>query len=124
MGGLISEAVIKSLRSLKYQGYSDTFMRLIYTAPASPRDKATYPEGTSYPCRFVPKPSPDVLPGAEVELADGELFFSREVTLSPRDRVRMTKLHGDVVEALDYHIVAGPVLDSLGKSATLQLVRE
>lgn len=124
MSSLIGEAVIQGLRTLKRQGYSDTFLRLVYTAPEDSRTRPTYLEGESFPGRFVPKPSPDILPGAEVELADGELFFDRTITLSPKDRVRHTKIHGDLVEALDYAIVAGPVLDSLGKSATLQLVKE
>lgn len=124
--GLIGEAVIQELRRLKTMGYSDQFTRLVHTPHATDPDrkKPTYPAGESYACRVVPKPSPDVLPGADVEMADADLHFGLDTPLLSHDRVRITHLHGDAVEELDYAIVKGPVRSSTGNSATIQLLRE
>lgn len=124
--GLVGEGVIKSLRGLKEQGYSDTFQRLVHTPNGGSLGwgRPTYEEGKVSKCRFVPKPSPDVLPNADVEMIDADLFIGREIVLLPKDRVRITHLHGDKVTPLDFDIVAGPTLDSLGQRASLKLVKE
>lgn len=128
---LLSQGVMSALRKLKQDDYTDTAVRLIYTEGTGPQGwaKATYPEGATFAARFVLRsssvqPSGDVLPGTNVEQSDADLFFDAEVELDPDDRVTITKLYGDRVTALTYDIVAGPVLDSLGKSAGLKLVKE
>lgn len=123
---LIPESSIQTLRRLKAEDYSDQVTRLVFTPHTGDlgHGKPTYPDGKIIACRFVAKPSPDVLPGADVQMADADLHFGREVTLNPHDRVRLTHLHGDKITARDYAIIAGPVLDSLGNRATLKLVQE
>lgn len=125
--GFVSTGTIKELQKLKRQDYTDRFTRLVKTpgsAGSSGVAYPTYPAGKSYQCRFVAKPSPDALPGANVQMTDGELFFDMDTPLSPDDRVRITHIYGQKVDPTDYHVVAGPVRDSLGKTATLLLVKE
>lgn len=122
-----ASGTLHMIGKLKRADYIDRFTRLIRTpgvAGSSGVAYPTFPEGKSFPCRFVPKPSPDILPGADVQMTDAELFFDLSTDLLPDDRVRITHIAGRRVEASDYRIVAGPVRDSLGKTATLALVRE
>lgn len=123
---LISDGVINTLRGLKEQGYSDRFTRLVRSTAVSgfSYGKPAYTEGKSSVCRFTPKPSPDLLPGADVQMTDAELFIARDTVLLADDHVLITHLHGDKITATEYEIVAGPVLDSLGQSATLKLAKE
>jgi hypothetical protein len=123
---LVPEGTISLLRTLKEEGYSDTAQRLVYTVVAGGYSygRASYPAGDSFACRFTPKPSPDLLPGADVEMTDADLFFAQDVVLLPNDRVRITHIHGDAVTQEDYKIVAGPVMNSLGQRATLKLAKE
>jgi hypothetical protein len=124
---LIPRGVINVLRTLKEADYSDRAVRLIRTVESDTYSygKDAYTAGKSFHCRFVPKPSPDALPGADVQITDAELFFGLDTILLPDDRVRITHIFGDkAIGPADYAIVAGPVQDSLGYSATLLLTRD
>lgn len=122
---LISDGTIAVLRTLKKMGYSDRCTRLVRSVSSTTFSygKSAYTEGKSFPCRFVPKPSPDMLPGADVQMTDAELFFDRGETLLADDHILITHIHGDKVTALEYEIVSGPVLTSLGQEATLKLFK-
>ena len=122
---LIPEGVISILRKLKQDDYSDQATRLPYTRVASGNSygKPSYPDGAPFACRFVEANAEDVLPGAEIEQADGEVFYGLAVTLLADDRVRITHLHGDLVTARDYEIIAGPYRSSVGQNAKLKLVK-
>lgn len=124
---LVGAGAISILRGLKEKDFSDRFMRLV-RVPASGGlgyKKPSYSEGgISYPCRFAQRAMLDVLPGTDVIMVEADLFFGRTVALDASDRVRITHIFNERVTATDYEIVAGPVLDSLGKTASLRLVRE
>lgn len=119
------EGVISILRNLKQEDYSDQARRLVFTHGASGNSYGTpsYVAGATFPCRFVEGSDQDAIPGTEVEQADGEIFYGLDVSLLAEDRVRITHLHGDMVTARDYDIVAGPYKSSLGWSAILKFVK-
>lgn len=123
---LIPDAVLNVLKTLKREGYSDQATRRVFSRVASGNSygRASYDDGDTFPCRFVPKPSPDLLPGANVEMADAELHFDLGFLLLPDDRVIITHMNGQAIPEKTYQIVAGPVQDSLGQSATLKLVKD
>jgi hypothetical protein len=124
--GLVSDGALSVIRHFKELGFSDTALRLVYEIEASGNSygRPAHTEGKSFPCRFAPKPSPDALPGADVQMTDATLHFGLDTVLLPDDRVRITHIHGDKVTAADYRIVAGPVRESIGQQATLLLVKE
>jgi hypothetical protein len=119
----IPEGVISVLRNLKKQDYSDQATRQVYglVAGGYSYNRVAYPDGAVFPCRFKGKPSPDMLPGADVVMVDADLHFGLDVVLLPNDRVKITHIHGEVVAPLVYSIVQGPFRDSLGQRAALKL---
>lgn len=122
---LVPEGAIQIIRGLKQDDYSDQAIRLVYTRVASGNSygKPSYPPGASFSCRVVEGNDEDALPGANVEQADAEVFYDLGVTLLSDDRVQITHLHGDLVTARDYDIVAGPYRSNVGQSAKLKLVK-
>lgn len=88
--------------------------------------KPTYTPGATVACLFEPTPTlVGEVNGAQALTTDGDIIFDRTTVLNNLMRIKLTKLHGDVVTGLQvYEIVAGPVLNHVGQRVKVKLVTD
>lgn len=129
---LLSNATLNVVKKWKELGFYDTAQVLDHQASDTMlpygHEAHQFLPGLEFPCRFLPisgspRPAPDALEGAAVPMQDADLYFKGGFRLTPHDRVRILKLHGQVQDPiLTYEIVAGPIQESTGARCTLALV--
>ncbi len=126
---LLGEGTIAGLRQLNDQALMDRCVRLKFVAGSVDGyglDKPeTYEAAETLACLFrKPKPG-EAMEQSEVAMNGGQLRLARGATISARDRIRLTHLHGDTLAAAQtYKIVGEPKQTYVGLILNLELVTD
>jgi len=113
---LINDVTLTNLRSIHTDALMDTCVRMVYSSNDEGYGYGqSYSAGATFSC-LVSEFEPQTMEVQDqVQRVDVRIHFARGTTLDYRDRLRVTKLHGDTLNSpITYEIVAGPDTTHVG----------
>lgn len=125
----LSNGTIQGLRQLNDQALMDQCTRLKFTAGTANAygldSPETYDVAETLACLFRKVQPGEAMEQAEVPTRGGQIRLERGTTITARDRIRLTRLHGEELEtAQTYRIVGEPQITYVGVVLEVELVTD
>lgn len=129
---LVTERSLSRMRSAYATGMMDECVLITRTGNTGNYgyDSSSYADGSTVSCLYLPASTKErnewyATQGGQVFDMDASLYFLRTQTIDNKERVRVTKMHGEALATpLTFEIVAGPVTNHVRTKVAIKLVTD